>query len=357
MGPFTPGRELNGRFFRRAVAPILASQFPRLRYTAALLGAGSEVLGYDTAVSQDHDWGPRAQLFLFPRDARRSRRDILRALRQELPATFGGFSTRFSASDSDGVRVRSKDGTPIIWIGTIPEFSSSYLHINPAGKLDALDWLVLPQQKLLSVVRGPVYHDGIGLERFRSRFRYFPRDVWLHLLAAQWSLLAEEEAFVGRAGAVQDELGARLIAARQVREIIRLAFLLERAYIPYDKWLGTAFRELQIAQRLLPPLLRALQAAHPSSRERALSQTYEIVARKQNALRIAPSLPARTSRFHDRPYRIIHAAELAKGIRGRIRDPRLRLSTSIGSVDQWSNSEKIGSREEQLEALRLLLNC
>jgi hypothetical protein len=355
MGAFTPGRELNGQFFREAVAPILASRFPRLRYSAALLGAGSEVLGYDTAVSQDHDWGPRTQLFLMPHDARRSRRDLLRTLRQELPTTFGGFSTRFSASDSDGVQLPSKDGSPIIWIGTIPEFSSSYLHVNPARKLDARDWLVLPQQKLLSVVQGPVYHDGIGLERFRERFRYFPRDVWLHLLAAQWSLLAEEEAFVGRAGAVQDELGARLIAGRQVRELVRLAFLLERAYIPYDKWLGTAFRELPIARSLLPPMLRTLQAATPSSRERALSRAYEIVAHRQNALRIGPSLPVRTTRFHHRPYRIIHAGEFAKVIRGRIRDPHLRSSTFVGSVDQWSNSELIGSREEHLAALRLLL--
>ena len=357
MGAFTRGRELNGRFFRQAVAPILAARFPRLRYSAALLGAGSEVLGYDTVVSQDHDWGPRAQLFLRPVDARKTRRGLLRALREELPATFGGFSTRFSSPDSDGARVRSENGSPVVWIGTIPEFASSYLHLDPARRLDALDWLVLPQQKLLSLVRGPIYHDGIGLGRFRHRFRYFPRDVWLHLLAAQWSLLAEEEAFVGRAGAVKDELGARMIAARQVREMVRLAFLLERTYIPYDKWLGTAFRELPIAQRLLPPMLRALQATVPSSRERALSQAYEIVARRQNALRIASSLPARTSRFHSRPYRIIHAGGFAKAIRARIRDPRLKSSARVGSVDQWANSEDIGSREEHLKALRLLLKC
>lgn len=355
MGTFMPGRELNRRFFEGAVAPIVASRFPKLRYSAGLLGAGSEVLGYDTAVSQDHDWGPRAQLFLGPADAGPIRPALLRALRKDLPATYGGFSTRFSTSDPDGVRVRSERGSPLIWIGTIPEFLASYLHLGPSLKLDPVDWLRLPQQKLLSVIRGPVYHDGIGLARMQSRFRYFPREVWLYLLAAQWSRVAEEEAFVGRAGAVDDELGGRLIASRQVREIVRLTFLLERTYFPYDKWLGTAFRELPLARHLLPALLRALEAVEPSRREQALSRAYEIVAEKQNSLRVAPSLPARVSRFHQRPYRVIHAEEFAKRIRRQIRDPRLRSISEIGSVDQWANSEAIGTRPEHVDALELLL--
>ena len=35
-----------------------------MRYAAALLGPGSEVAGFDTQRSTDHDWGPRLQVFL-----------------------------------------------------------------------------------------------------------------------------------------------------------------------------------------------------------------------------------------------------------------------------------------------------
>jgi len=65
---FIPGMELAESFFNEAVKPILAADFPKLRYSAALIGHGSEVLGYDTSMSADHHWGPRVMLFLTPGD-------------------------------------------------------------------------------------------------------------------------------------------------------------------------------------------------------------------------------------------------------------------------------------------------
>ena len=62
--PFIPGLRLSEVLFEEAVRPILAEVFPGLRYTAALIGPGSEVLGYDTPRSTDHNWGPRLLLFV-----------------------------------------------------------------------------------------------------------------------------------------------------------------------------------------------------------------------------------------------------------------------------------------------------
>lgn len=43
-GTFMPGLRLAGEFYARAVRPLLDEEFPGLRYAAALLGPGSEVL-------------------------------------------------------------------------------------------------------------------------------------------------------------------------------------------------------------------------------------------------------------------------------------------------------------------------
>ncbi|HEX3647468.1 MAG TPA: hypothetical protein VHV49_03515, partial [Pseudonocardiaceae bacterium] len=60
---FLPGLALSRSFYEGAVRPLLAEHLPDLPHAACLLGFGSEVLGYDTARSADHNWGLRLQVF------------------------------------------------------------------------------------------------------------------------------------------------------------------------------------------------------------------------------------------------------------------------------------------------------
>lgn len=60
------GIELSHRFYREVVRPWLASTAPGLPHAAALIGYGSELLGFDDETSKDHDWGPRVHVFLAP---------------------------------------------------------------------------------------------------------------------------------------------------------------------------------------------------------------------------------------------------------------------------------------------------
>ena len=112
------------------------------------------------------------------------------------------------------------------------------------------DWLAAPQQLLLEVTAGAVFHDGLEeLGAVRETLAWYPDDVWLWLLACQWRRLDQEEPFVGRTAEVGDELGSRILAARLARDLMRLCFLLERRYAPYSKWLGSAFARLDAAER------------------------------------------------------------------------------------------------------------
>ncbi len=61
---FIPGLELCEAFYQEAVLPVLSKHFGDLSYAAALIGSGSEVLGFDTEMSSDHHWGPRLMVFL-----------------------------------------------------------------------------------------------------------------------------------------------------------------------------------------------------------------------------------------------------------------------------------------------------
>ena len=46
MQNFIPGLQLSELFYTEAAKPIMETHFPHLSYSAALLGWGSEVLGY-----------------------------------------------------------------------------------------------------------------------------------------------------------------------------------------------------------------------------------------------------------------------------------------------------------------------
>jgi Domain of unknown function (DUF4037) len=292
------------------------------------------VLGYDTPRSTDHSWGPRLQVFV---DAD-AVDDVRAAVEHGLPEAFRGWAVRYplGADQGDDPAVHRVDVT------TLGKWLTEQLAVDPRTGLDDIDWLVIPQQALLGVVGGRVHADPAGeLAAVREALAWYPRDVWLWLLACGWRRLDQEEPFVGRTAEVGDELGSCVVAARQVREVMRQAFLLERAYTPYSKWLGTAFARLPCAPELAPPLNRALAAATHPDRETALVDTYELLGALHNRRAPTASLDTSARFFYDRPFRVLGAGRFAKACLDALHDSGLRQLPPVGSVDQFADSTDV----------------
>ena len=294
MPIFIPGLELSGLFHREIIKPIFDEHFASLQYSAALIGAGSEVLGFDTAMSSDHDWGPRLKLFLEESNYSNHAKAIEETLQRYLPDQFRGFPVQWII---DGPTSHHS-----VEVLTIRDFFQQYLNFDIRDELTPADWLTFPEHKLRTVVGGAMYRDDIGLQAFRERFSYYPHDIWLYLMAALWQRIGQEEHLMGRAGIVGDEIGSALIAARLVRDLMRLCFLMEKQYAPYEKWFGTAFAQLSSGEELAPLLQQILQSPTWSEREKYLVPAYEIVAMKHNTLNITEQLDTKVSYFFDRPF-------------------------------------------------------
>ena len=348
---FIPGLKLNEMFYHKAVKPILNKHFPDLVHSAGHLGKwGSDVLGFDTPLSRDHGWGPRLLLFLSETDYPKFNEEITTTLSQKLPYQFRGYSTHFSAHGGAPVMTKITKG-PIhhkVEVTTLKLFFDRILKINPYKEITARDWLTFSEQSLLEVTAGKVFYDGLNeLEALRKKFHYYPDALWRYLLAAQWTRIGQEEPFVGRCGDIGDELGSKVIAARLVRDIMRLCFLMEKTYAPYPKWIGIAFTNLECARTLTPHLESALDATVWKEREHHLSQAYEVVAQIHNNLGVTPSLEPKVRPFHNRPYLIIDGCRFAQALRLTIEDEEIRrlpLNASvqhIGSVDQFCDSTDI----------------
>lgn len=344
MQDFIPGLKLSELFYTEAAKPILENQFSQISYSAGLLGWGSEVLGFDDIQSCDHHWGPRFLLFLSGPDYEKHKIAIGEALRQNLPHRFRGYATNFGEADEIGVRLPQETETgPVnhmIIIETVERFFGWYLGCNPYESLTAADWLSFSEHKLLAVTSGQVFHDGLGeLEDIRRKFHYYPRDIWLYQLAAQWIKIFEEREFVSRCGHVGDELGSMVISARQVKNLMRLCFLMERKYAPYSKWFGKAFSQLECAPELSPIFTEVLLSSTWKERERHLARAYAVIARVHNALRITPTVTEEVSNYHGRPYMVFEAPELVREILNNISDEEVKaIEHGLGSVNQFVDS-------------------
>jgi hypothetical protein len=359
---FIPGIELSRRFYREAVRPLLDARYPGLSHAAAFIGPGSDVLGFDTEMSTDHDWGPRCQIFLRDGDAELG--DAIReTLCHELPHMFAGYPVgNMESPDEAGTRVMDATSEgPVehrVFAGTLRAFVRAHLAHDLGRPFEAADWLSVSSQRLREITAGAVHHDGVGeLSTLRQELAYYPRDIWLYLLASGWQRIGQEEHLMPRAGYVGDELGSALIGSRLVRDIMSLCFLMERQYAPYPKWYGTAFKHLACSNDLHPILWRAQVAPTWQEREAALAEAYLYLARMHNGLGLTASLPERIVDFFSRPFKVIYGSAFAEALRDMIEDPivkRIASGRLIGGIDQFSDSTDLRSDVALRGALRNL---
>jgi hypothetical protein len=303
---FVPGLVLSRRLFESSVRRDADALLGEDRYAAALLGPGSEVLGLDSERSTDHDWAARVQLFV-------------------------------DAADLDNAKSLERPGE--VLVTTVGAAFTNWIGWDPATEITLLDWLAAPSNALLMVTAGTVFHDGVGdLTRARAAVAWYPTELWQWMLGCQWRRIAEEHAFVGRAAEAGDDLGSRILTARLARDCIRLAFLIERRYAPYSKWLGSAVTWLRCGDDLHDLLSRAVAASDAEERQARLGDSYELLGRLTNELALTPPLDPKPRPFYTRPYTVGAADELATALLDAVADPTLRALRPHGAFDQLFDS-------------------
>jgi hypothetical protein len=277
---------------------------------------------------------------LSEQDSEKYCKPINDVLDEQLPSEFCGHPTAFQIIVNEDQRGVASSLKHNIDVETIGGFFNRYLGCDPSGEIKAADWLTFSEHKLLAVTSGKVFCDGLGeLESTRQKFSYYPKNVWLYMLAAQWIKIFEEQTFVGRCGYVRDELGSMLIAARQVKNLMRLCFLIERKYAPYSKWFGTAFSRLDCAQELSPIFTQVLQAKEWRERQEFLAKAYETVARMHNALEVTIPLREEAAQYGGRSYLVIGDERYAEELKKALTSKEVKnIMHGLGSVNQFIDS-------------------
>lgn len=256
-------------FWDEVVLPLLQTHFPAesAELAAGFFGYGSEVLRLDDAYSTDHHFGLRVNI-LMPKALKDARGAAIEdGLAAHLPQTWRGRTLREGYTRTKGVELASLEHHLASTIGLD----------HPPETL--ADWLRIPEEDITHVVAGEVWHDPLG--RFtavrQALSGYYPEPVRLRRLAHWCRYFSGMGVYALKRALLRDNtLYASTTFARSLRWGVQMAFLLDRRYYPYDKWMTEMFHRLprmgarlahivDEAPRLETPWTRKLDLLHQMS--------------------------------------------------------------------------------------------
>ncbi len=272
-------------FFEDIIRPLIEQHFPDVaeQMACGVYGYGSEALFLDDELSRDHHWGLRVDILLPDAMHRQLSGAILETIVPELPPQYGGVALRDAHVTGHGIAPES-----------LQAFLRRTIGLTDLPHTDA-EWLDIPEVDIVHITNGEVWHDPSGeFTRIRhALMEYYPEPVWLRRIS-HWCRYASGMGIyaLNRAALRDNPVYAFTAFSRCIKWSIELAFLLERTYFPYDKWLYPLFQQLPLATRMDPLIVEAVRPETSWERRvELLGALADVLDEKMVELAIIPPHP------------------------------------------------------------------
>lgn len=232
------GLALSEHYYRECGKMIFESEFGALmdRVAVGLAGPGSECLGFDDDFSRDHDWGPGFCLWLTANDFKTYGKQFL-ACYHSLPKTFKDFGPR-QVSQGEANRVGPM---------AIPDFYLKYTGLSQVPR--TLSQWNIPASNLNLCTNGKVFADPLG--EFtgwrKGLLDFYPEDLRLKKIADCCMHAGQAGQYNWQRGIFRKD--PFVISTAKVSfctRVIKLVYLLNKAYAPYFKWLLKGVKQLPV---------------------------------------------------------------------------------------------------------------
>lgn len=268
------GIDIAKDFFLNWGKPFLEQEFPQLaKRVAAGRILGSDVIGADDEISQDHNWGPQFSLFLSEDDFSRSGKQLSEAMNAGAPQKWKGHRV-------DGA------GDQSVIIESVPRWIRGHIGFSELPHKDE-DWGLIVRDRryggFIEARESTLYflrHGAIWLDnneefsRWRETLSYYPENVWYGRLAEESFRLWQygEYNFVQRTAKRGDPIAISLCLGEFTEGVMRMMMLLNKEYTPYWKWLAHKFRKLDCAKQYTPPLEQLLASGDSEEQAKLVKQ-------------------------------------------------------------------------------------
>lgn len=260
------GIALSRAFYEEYGAPMLQREFPAYaeRIAVGVAGEGSECLGYDDALSMDHDFDGGFILWLTNEDAAQIGAALGEAYAQ-LP--LAEFTFRHTGMEKQ----TSAYGGGRRGVKTIDGFFTELLG-DPHGPADWQDWLLTPSYALCNATNGEIFCDALGeLTKRRAYLSVLPEDIRRKKIAACAAYMAQSGQYNYMRCMKRGEAGAAYFALTDfAKHTAAMAYLLNRRHCPYYKWMLRGMRELPILGGQEAKLSSLLTEALPSDEKQRM---------------------------------------------------------------------------------------
>ena len=237
------GLELAGKYYEAYGKTMIDEQFSDVadQVAVGLVGQGSECLGFDDEISMDHDYGPSFCIWL-PRDTYIQYGTQMQAAYEALPQEFMGFSGRIVEDLGQGrVGVLCLEDFYIGILGrdTVPVTNQ--------------EWIDIAEENLATATNGKVFEDRLGkFSKIRNGLlQYYPKEVWIRRLVQSMAKAAQSGQYnYARAMKRGERITAEIALTEFIRESMKIVYLLNRKYAPYDKWMHRGMHDLAVCSEI-----------------------------------------------------------------------------------------------------------
>lgn len=243
-------------FYEHYGAPMISDQFREYESLIAvgMAGEGSDCFGYDDSISTDHDYGIGFCMWVS--------QDTFLKIGKELENAYqvlvAEYAKEYLSQDQTGEISSNQFISKRRGVNTIDGFYQQILGYggkfeNPDFIMDNRLWLAIPEENLATATNGMVFRDDEGLfSSVRNQINsYYPEQVRRLRLADQIHQFSQNGQYnYPRMMAREDILTARLCVAQALKSAMVAAYLLNRRYAPYYKWMRRGLDELPSLKEL-----------------------------------------------------------------------------------------------------------
>lgn len=268
---------------RAEIVSKYTSEFIKVKYPdlysricLALVGVGSECLGFDDKISEDHDFSSRCQLFLDDSDYKTYKSDLESSL-------------KIFCKDLEFMVSNLKDIN--LEIMPISNFYKYYTLFENGPKTE-FEYRKVPMDLLCVATNGKVFLDNLGkFSEIRNRLlNFYPEDIRLKKIAFQLNKMAQSGQYnYSRMIKRGDTVAANIAQGEFVKHYLEFVHLLNKKYMPFYKWSYRSACSLEILGNFTKENLKKLSEASIYEKESIIEEICSTVVNTLNELGLSHS--------------------------------------------------------------------